>query len=321
MTNESFEAFYDDVPPVDEEKSTPADKKSEDIDAIRTNVEESDEPKKEPVSLKPKKENPTPSEAMEEAARAQGWVPFEEWDGDPAQWRDADVFLERGEYFTKISSQNKQIKKLNRELDEMSKQFSKIREDERKKVLDELKREKARAIEDEEYNRVVEIDEEIDKTNREAEEEKRSAEEASKEDHEAMMREFVEQNEWYAKDPTMKAYADRIAAGYAAVEGTNDVQEILDYVVDEVKHRFSDSQYFTSGAYEEEHRGRKSSPVGSSSASSNPSQSRRSGSNKTAKAKDLNDIQRQVGQRFVDMGEVGSLDEYAAELQKVGGLD
>ena len=46
---------------------------------------------------------------VEEAARGQGWVPEEEWDGDPTQWRDAQVFLERGEYFKTMGSQKKQI--------------------------------------------------------------------------------------------------------------------------------------------------------------------------------------------------------------------
>ena len=43
-------------------------------------------------------EKPT-GDPIQEAARGQGWVPQEEWDGDPTQWRDAQVFLERGEYF------------------------------------------------------------------------------------------------------------------------------------------------------------------------------------------------------------------------------
>lgn len=43
----------------------------------------------------PASQQTTPS--VETTARAQGWVPQDEWRGDPAKWRPADEFVRRGE--------------------------------------------------------------------------------------------------------------------------------------------------------------------------------------------------------------------------------
>ena len=83
---------------------------------------------------------------IQEAARGQGWVPQKEWDGDPTQWRDAQVFLERGEYFKTMGTQRKQIDKLNAVVEKMAVIQSKTREDERQRVLKELSNEKVSAM-------------------------------------------------------------------------------------------------------------------------------------------------------------------------------
>lgn len=40
--------------------------------------------------------NEGPSEALQNEARDMGWVPQDEWKGNPDEWRDAEEFVERG---------------------------------------------------------------------------------------------------------------------------------------------------------------------------------------------------------------------------------
>lgn len=54
-------------------------------------------------------EEQQPANTAEDAARAGGWKPLKEWEGDPAEWRSAEVFNERGEWIQRHKAQQKQI--------------------------------------------------------------------------------------------------------------------------------------------------------------------------------------------------------------------
>ena len=93
-----FIAQYDDNEPKPSAK--------EELTEAQNKVETEEKSTKEAPKSEPKVEAQVEQkDPIDEAARAQGWVPQEEWDGDPTQWRDAQVFLERGEYFKTMGSQ------------------------------------------------------------------------------------------------------------------------------------------------------------------------------------------------------------------------
>ena len=50
--------------------------------------------------------------AEESLAMSQGWVPKDQWKGDPNEWRPAKEFNERGELFTRIRTQSKELQEL-----------------------------------------------------------------------------------------------------------------------------------------------------------------------------------------------------------------
>lgn len=56
-------------------------------------------------------ENEQPLTA-EDIARQGGWKPLEEWDGDPKEWRSAEVFNERGEWIQRHKAQERRINEL-----------------------------------------------------------------------------------------------------------------------------------------------------------------------------------------------------------------
>jgi hypothetical protein len=57
--------------------------------------------------------------AIEAEARSQGWVPQDEWQGNPSDWRDADAFVEKGKQVTaimrkKLAGKDREIEDLKR---------------------------------------------------------------------------------------------------------------------------------------------------------------------------------------------------------------
>lgn len=56
-------------------------------------------------------EQPNPKTA-EDIARASGWKPLEEWEGDPSEWRSAEVFNERGEWIKRHKAQEQRLNEL-----------------------------------------------------------------------------------------------------------------------------------------------------------------------------------------------------------------
>ena len=82
---------------------------------------------------------------VQEEALAQGWVPKDEYEGDPDRWVDAGEFVRRGELFRKIESQSKELKDVRKALAELAKHNSKIREVEYARAIEGLKAQKKEA--------------------------------------------------------------------------------------------------------------------------------------------------------------------------------
>ena len=260
------------------------------------------------ADIKTEEKNP-----IDEAARAQGWVPQEEWDGDPTQWRDAQVFLERGEYFKTMGTQRKQIDKLNAMVEKMADIQASTREDERQRVLKELSQQKYAAMEEGEFNKVVDIDSEMEKI--------RSAPLTSVPDVQGQtedkytqdkIADYIDNNSWYRTNPDMRQYADSIAVGFRNSNPNATIDDVLEYTDSETKIRYP------------EQFGKQvpsASPVASTRRTTKPSPN---GTNKKKTLDDLpassRDMYAQIGQSFVDAGAVDSIDEYIAELDKIGEL-
>ena len=268
-----------------------------------------DKKESKPVQTETKIENP-----IEEAARGQGWVPQEEWDGDPTQWRDAQVFLERGEYFKTMGTQRKQIDKLNAMVEKMATIQAKTREDEREKVLKELSQKKAVAMEEGEYNRVVDIDNEMNKIRSEPAMSVPNVEGQSEDKYtQDQIANYIDNNQWYRTNSDMRQYADSIAVGFRNSNPNATIDDVLEYTDKEVQIRYP------------EQFGKQvpsASPVASTKRTTKPSPN---GAQKKKTLDDLpassRDMYAQIGQSFVDAGAVDSIDEYVAELEKIGELE
>lgn len=232
-------------------------------------------------------------------AMEQGWVPKDQWEGDPEQWRPAREFLDRGELFRKIEDQNRTIKDFKKSLLDLQRHHQSVRETEYKRAIEALKSQKKSALNDGDADAVVEIDDQIDLVKREQD---KLRQEPPKQEVEEINPEFtswVDKNKWYNTDEGMRGYADGIGRTLAkrGMSPTEVLKEVEKQVRENFPNKFRNPNRDKPGAVE-----------GSSN----------QGSGKTGESFKLSDDERRVMQRFVRTG-VMTEKQYMDELKRVKG--
>lgn len=237
--------------------------------------------------------------AAEQQAMEQGWVPQDEWDGDPEQWRPAKEFLDRGELFKKIEDQNRTIKEFKRALDDLKGHHAKTRETEYARAIHALKAQKIAALEEGDAAAVVKLDDQIDLVKDEQSKLKQAAREPQDEPNPEFTN-WVDKNKWYETNQPMRAYADALGRdlAYKGLTPEEVLKEVERQVRDEFPQKFRNANRDKPGAVE-------------------------SSTNKGAKGNNdvsLSDEERRVMQRFVRTG-VMTEKEYMAELKRIKGAN
>ena len=253
---------------------------------------------------------------VEDIARDHGWRPKDEWDGDPDLWVNAAQFNERGELYDRIKSQNKQLQRQERSLAQMREEFKGFQEHARKvakaemqEQLTKLKDVKKQALEDQDHDTVVEVDEKIaDIKAAEKQAEQAGQETSQQESYDPEIASWLEDNQWYRDDAVMRGAADAMADQVKAEHPGLGPRELLDEVGQRVQERFN---VVTDTP---KRRGNNVNPIPSTRTNRKPT---KRGPGKA----DLNDEQRKVGERYVKMGAVKSLDDYASQLAQIGALE
>ncbi len=151
-----------------------------------------------------------PPSKWESSARAGGWVPLEEWQGDPEDWTDAKEFVKRGELFHKISNQSSEIKELKKAIGSLMEHHHKVKETEFTRALDYLRQQKKVALEEGDADKLLAVDDAIDKLKEEQQEAKQEAKVEQKAGPTPVFVSWAAQNPWYVKDPELREYADEI---------------------------------------------------------------------------------------------------------------
>jgi len=239
---------------------------------------------------------PTPIElkAMEE-----GWVPQDQWEGEPEQWRPAKEFVDRGELFKKIDDQNRTVKELKRALDDMKQHHSRVRETEYAKAVASLKAQKQIALEEGNAAEVINLEDKIELVK---DEQRQLAQAPQQQEPAGPPQEFVDwvnQNKWYENSQPMRAYADALGRDLRA--GGMQPQAVLKEVERLVRQEFPNK-------FNNPNRGKPGAVEGSSGKGGRSSESFA-----------LSDDERRVMQRFVRTG-VMSEAEYIKELKSVRGV-
>jgi hypothetical protein len=179
---------------------------------------------------------------VEKRASEQGWRPLEEWDGDPADWRDARQFLDRGELLNRISAQSKEMKELRKTLKAFEDLNKKLADTKFNEKLQELKAAKAEALESGDAKRVVAIDDQIDVTKDAMAANKASTivQEPQNADQHPEFQRWVDKNSWYAQNEEMRMFADNVGTSFARMNRDKTPQEVLKYVENRVKRAYRD---------------------------------------------------------------------------------
>jgi len=193
-----------------------------------------------------------PSE-VETKARAQGWVPKEEFRGNEAAWVTAEEFVVRGEQINPILRKNNE--RIQRELDKTKEQMEELRAateefkkfqkeafdrkvEKYKEEIADLREAKKAAITSGDGDLVVAIDEKIDavkesQAKAKAEQEAAAKPEGKKEEPKTTPPEveaWVEKNEWFKTDLSMQRITNALASGirefYPSLKGEEFFAEL-----------------------------------------------------------------------------------------------
>lgn len=178
------------------------------------------------------------SDPTTEAATAQGWVPKEEFQGDPHKWVDAGEFLRRGELFSKIDSQSREIKDVRKALLNLQEHYTKVKETEYNRALTALKREFKTANREGDYDRADALESEIESVEKEATKFKNEVVAVPDEPAQAHP-EFVawtSRNPWYNTQAHMRVFAD--SEGLKLRQAGLEPREVLKKVEEAVRKEF-----------------------------------------------------------------------------------
>lgn len=146
--------------------------------------------------------NPT-----EDQARAQGWVPKDEWQGE-GKWRDAESFLDRGELFQKIDAQRREVRELRKTQEAFNTHLKTVRDVEFKRAMAVLRQEKKAALVDGDADAVILADEKLLALHKEADKQDTAPSNIDP-NGPAEFQAWQARNTWYSdSNRAMKAFAD-----------------------------------------------------------------------------------------------------------------
>ena len=179
---------------------------------------------------------------IEARARAMGWTPKDEFKGDPAKWRDAGEFVERGENLLPlVKAQNKRLEREVAELKQTTRELgdylSKTEQRAYDRALADLKQQRKEALAAGDGDAFEKADEQIKTVEREAAE--KAAKRAEKKDDgpDPVYAEWESRNAWL-KDTELSEYAEFAAQKLRASGEKATGAEFLDMVAERVKKQF-----------------------------------------------------------------------------------
>ena len=200
---------------------------------------------------------------VEQKALEQGWKPREEFDGNDDDFIDAKEFVRRGELFSKIEHQSKEVKQLRQALEALKAHHSKTKETEFKRALKQLDQARRQAVVDGEHDRAFALEDKIEEIKEEKEEFDKEfvASVPSAQNTDPVFESWQANNSWYGKDKAMTAFADKLGIELRAevLAGALSKEDVFAKIAREVKaefkHKFQNAKASRPGAVEPSSRG------------------------------------------------------------------
>ena len=253
----------------------------------------------------------------EARARAQGWVPKEEFRGPADKWRDADEFVRRGEEELPILRERsrtleRKLAEIERENSTRYQRLEKLTEAALTRQRHDLQSRYEAAMRDaaatgdvqrydqlrvQQYEAVSDFDK---RTRPPVEDQTQNDKNAAPAHEQAAVEQWVEKNSWFRSDEELNMAAQGVHMRLRRDKPGMSLSENLAEVAREVRRRYPDKF----GSQERD------PAVVEGSAGRMPS-----GGTRRSAGLTLNAEERRIGERFVKEGLFKSLDEYARELQ------
>ena len=183
-------------------------------------------------------------EAIEIQAKAMGWVPQDEFKGNPEIWKDAESFVKDGyeilpilrertkKMAVSMDTTNKELAETKSLLKTLTDHHKKTEESAYQRALATLKAEQRAAVADNDLDKFDAIDKQIETL------EKPDIETKPDEAPDFIM--WRGENPWYSQRTDMANYADTIAEFVQKQNPTLKGKPFFDLVTEEVKKRFPD---------------------------------------------------------------------------------
>jgi hypothetical protein len=174
---------------------------------------------------------------IELEAMNEGWVPKEHFKGDPKQWRPAEQWLDRGNFFRTISQLRDELKTTKAQVAEAFKQGEKIATAQYNERLQELKAIRRKALQEGDLDTADKIEDQIE----EHRENKNKAQPVKATiDTPPEFYQFVQRNPWYQTDAIMQATANAVGAQFVQANPRAQPADLYNYVETMMKQRFPD---------------------------------------------------------------------------------
>lgn len=192
-------------------------------------------------------EKPTPEYTpVELEAMEMGWVPKDQWKGAEEEWTPAKAFIKYGQLESKYKQAQSSASQNEKVIKSMKDYYLNVKEDAKKEILDTMKRAKREAVKNQDYERVAEIDLQMDELTDNLDRKfKRHDEELAvvEKTPQGPPPEFFEwnkKNSWYklGEQSGLTKEADVLAVAYAQMNPTAPYQEVLDHVTDRIRKLF-----------------------------------------------------------------------------------
>lgn len=184
-----------------------------------------------------KQYSPTELKAIE-----QGWVPREQFNGEEDDFVEAKEFVKRGELFTKIDRQNRELKAVKNALDALKQHYSRVEEASFNRALQELRSKQKQAFNDGDLDQFHQIEDQIDEAKRQQEQAKMVASIPIEAENQPAP-EFVawtNRNPWYNSTKYMREFADEYGIDLArqGVPRNEVLKRVEEAVRKEFPHKF-----------------------------------------------------------------------------------
>jgi len=148
---------------------------------------------------------------VEQKAIKMGWTPKDQFKGDPAKWRPAEEFVERGENMlpivkARMAQQATEIKELKDAMKQFGEYHTKTEQRAYERALTDLREQRAQAIASGDGATFDRVDEQIESLKKEVDEKNKFTEVKQNTDNDPVYVEWLGRNKW-ATDPAMEKWA------------------------------------------------------------------------------------------------------------------